>query len=120
LLGEQRWLGFSFLTPALIQNIPQIYREIESSDAMVLVLTDHWLASKWCFAEFRLGRALGKKIFPIIMTEIVSPGDFAPDIQKLDLTNSESGLPRLSKQLNGLPRPRPSMPPRRVLSKVRR
>jgi tetratricopeptide (TPR) repeat protein len=86
----------------------QIYREIESSDAMVLVLTDHWLASKWCFAEFRIGRALGKRIFPIIMTDIGSPTEFAPDIQKLDLrSDPDSGLRRLAKELHEIARDSP-------------
>jgi WD40 repeat protein/energy-coupling factor transporter ATP-binding protein EcfA2 len=77
----------------------QLYHEIKRSDALVLVLTPSWLASKWCFAEFVQGRSLGKPIFPVIMSPI---GDaiFASDIQKLDLlTEEQGGLERLSREL---------------------
>src|SRR5688572_17584520 len=55
----------------------KLYQEIDSAHAVVLVLTPHWLESKWCFVEFAQARALGKAIFPVI----VAPGGekfFAP------------------------------------------
>jgi hypothetical protein len=76
-----------------------LYREVEQSQAVVILQTPNWLASKWCFAEFTQSRALGKAILPVIET----PTDgtrIAPDIQTLDLTNDRAGgLERLSREL---------------------
>ena len=76
-----------------------LYREIERSEAVIIVQTPNWLESKWCFAEFTQARALGKAIFPIIETPT---GDtlISPDIQTLDLRSDRAGgLERLSRQL---------------------
>ena len=76
-----------------------LYREIERSEAIVIIQTPNWLDSKWCFAEFTQARALGKSIFPIIETPT---GDtlISPDIQALDLRKDrEGGLEQLSSQL---------------------
>ena len=48
----------------------KLYEEIDSSHAVILILTPNWLDSKWCFVEFAQARALGKAIFPVI----VAPG----------------------------------------------
>ena len=37
-----------------------LYREIEQSQAVIILQTLDWLASKWCFAKFTQARALGK------------------------------------------------------------
>jgi len=77
----------------------QLYHELKRSDALILILTPNWLASKWCFAEFVQGRSLGKPIFPVVMSPI-GETIFAPDIQKLDLLGEEQGgLERLSQEL---------------------
>ena len=77
-----------------------LYREIERTQALIVILTPNWLESKWCFAEFTQARALGKAIFPVI----ASPeGDtlIAPDIQHLDITKDrEGGLERLARSLS--------------------
>jgi hypothetical protein len=76
-----------------------LYREVEQSQAVIILQTADWLASKWCFAEFTQARALGKAIFPIIET----PADgarIAPDIQALNLTRDrEGGLESLAREL---------------------
>ena len=76
-----------------------LYREIARSEAVLLVLTANWFASKWCFLEYGNARALGKAIFPLI--ESPSGDTFvAPDIQHLDLRKDrEGGLERLSAEL---------------------
>src|SRR5215218_2386733 len=43
-----------------------LYREIARSHAIVLIVTAHWHASRWCWSEFTQARALGKPIFPVI------------------------------------------------------
>ncbi|MGE5260139.1 MAG: TIR domain-containing protein [Actinomycetota bacterium] len=76
-----------------------LYQEIDSSHAVVLILTPNWLDSKWCFVEFAQARALGKAIFPVI----VAPGGehfVAPDIQYLNLLRDrQGGLVRLAQEL---------------------
>jgi len=62
----------------------RLYEEVERCHAVVLILTPNWLDSKWCFAEFTQARALGKVIFPIVLSPL---GDkqVAPEIQGVDL-----------------------------------
>ena len=77
----------------------RLYSEIERSQAVILILTKNWFASKWCFAEFAQARALGKAIFAIV--ESPAGEQFVSnDIQHLDLTsNREGGLERLARRL---------------------
>lgn len=76
-----------------------LYRELERSEAVIILETPNWLESKWCFAEFTQARALGKPIFPIIETASVETR-IAPDIQALDLhKDREAGLAQLAREL---------------------
>jgi hypothetical protein len=62
----------------------RLYEEIDRCHAVVLILTPSWLDSKWCFVEFTQARALGKIIFPLVLSPL---GDnrVAPEIQGVDL-----------------------------------
>jgi hypothetical protein len=72
----QRWLleqGFEapFLDFDKQSGIPPganweqvLYRELTTSQAVLLLLSAQWQASKWCFAEFTQARALGKPVLP--------------------------------------------------------
>jgi hypothetical protein len=76
-----------------------LYREVERSQAVIIIQTPSWLASKWCFSEFTQARALGKAIFPVIEAPT---GDtlISPDIQALNLlSDREGGLERLRDEL---------------------
>jgi WD40 repeat protein/type II secretory pathway predicted ATPase ExeA len=76
-----------------------LYREISACDAVILILTENWFHSKWCFVEFAQARALGKAIFPLVETPTKEKfiGD---DIQLLDLVKDrEGGLDRLRSEL---------------------
>lgn len=82
----------------------RLYREINRCEAMILILTSNWLASKYCFAEFTQARALGKAIFPVIENPT---GDslVTPDIQHLDLrVDRERGLSQLARALDEISR----------------
>jgi WD40 repeat protein len=46
----------------------QLYEAIARCHAVILIVTPAWLESKWCFAEFTQARALGKVIFPLVLT----------------------------------------------------
>jgi WD40 repeat protein len=76
-----------------------LYREVEQSQAVIIIQTPSWLASKWCFAEFTQARALGKAIFLVIETP-TGDAQISPDIQTLNLlSDREGGLERLSREL---------------------
>jgi hypothetical protein len=78
----------------------RLYHELERCHAMLLVLTQNWLASKWCFAEFAQARALGKTIYVVLEKPQAEPGEIASDIQVCDLiSNREIGLARLHEEL---------------------
>jgi tetratricopeptide (TPR) repeat protein len=68
-----------------------LYEEIERCHAVVLILTPNWLESKWCFVEFTQARALGKIIFPIVLSPL-GEKRIASEIQGIDLKdwNEES------------------------------
>jgi hypothetical protein len=53
------------------------YRELRRSDAMIVVCTEEWANSKWCFAELAVARALGRKnrIVPIKIAECTIPDE---------------------------------------------
>jgi len=65
----------------------RLYEEISRSDALLIVLTGRWLASKWCFAEYTQARAFGKPVLPLICDALKSEDQdlFAPQIQRLPL-----------------------------------
>src|SRR5271166_6351272 len=76
-----------------------LYREVEQSQAVVIIQTPNWLASKWCFAEFTQARALGKAIFPAIEAP-TGETLISPDIQTLNLmSDRDGGLERLKREL---------------------
>ncbi|MGO9419489.1 toll/interleukin-1 receptor domain-containing protein [Roseiarcus sp.] len=76
-----------------------LYREVEQSQAVIIIQTPNWLASKWCFAEFTQARALGKAIFLVIETP-TGDAQISRDIQTLNLlSDREGGLERLSREL---------------------
>jgi tetratricopeptide (TPR) repeat protein len=78
----------------------RLYHELERAQAMILILTSNWFESKWCFAEFTQGRALGKAIFALIEAPTGETSIVSSDIQHLDLTaNLEEGLERLRREL---------------------
>jgi TIR domain len=62
----------------------ELYEKVARCHAVILILTPNWLDSKWCFVEFAQARALGKIIFPVVLSPL---GDrrVAPEIQGVDL-----------------------------------
>jgi WD40 repeat protein len=87
-----------------------LYREIASSQALLIIQTGNWNTSKWCFAEFAQARALGKPIFQLIGVPTTKESEdsaaLAPissDLQHLDLRDDrENALLSLSNQLTAL------------------
>ena len=52
-----------------------IYREIDQSQALLILQSANWSASKWCDREFICARFLGKPIFQVI---VAADGDAPP------------------------------------------
>ena len=42
----------------------------EKCAGIVVLLSPEWAASKWCFHEFKFAKALGKKIFPVLVRPV--------------------------------------------------
>jgi hypothetical protein len=81
----------------------RLFSEIKTCQALVILQTENWLASKWCFAEFILACNVGKKIFPVIAAHASEAANclIAPEIQCLDLRrNHDAGLAQLARQLH--------------------
>ncbi|GGA02783.1 hypothetical protein GCM10011497_36810 [Elstera cyanobacteriorum] len=79
-----------------------LYREVDRAQALVLILTQNWLASKWCFAEFTQARALGKEIVPLVLVPDLKTV-IGRDLQSINLTvDRAAGLERLEKKLRDL------------------
>jgi WD40 repeat protein len=72
-----------------------LYEKLRQCQAVIALLTPHWLESKWCFAELVQAREKGKAIFPVKLKPCDASGIF-DDVQQIDLTTrSEEGYHRL-------------------------
>ena len=50
-----------------------LYDRLHSVDAVVCVVTEHHVASKWCFAEVALAKVLGHHLLPVARADGRSP-----------------------------------------------
>ncbi len=50
-----------------------IYAELSRCQAVVVLLTRHALASRWCFAEIAMAKSLGKPVFALKMVRQIPP-----------------------------------------------
>jgi len=56
--------------------VEKLYKTINKIDALVILLSDNWLNSKWCLAEYFYAKAIGKEIFYIKIDKDFSNKDF--------------------------------------------
>src|ERR1051326_7711450 len=63
----------------------ELYRQIRRCHGVLVVCSQHWAASKWCFAEVAYARALGKKLFPVKVEPCAIP-DHLQGVQFVDMT----------------------------------
>jgi hypothetical protein len=62
----------------------ELYLQVKKSAAMLVLCSETHLASKWCFAEVALTKAMGKPLFPVIVSPCKLP-DLLKDYQAPDL-----------------------------------
>ncbi|MEB3242151.1 MAG: toll/interleukin-1 receptor domain-containing protein, partial [Cyanobacteriota bacterium] len=81
-----------------------LYREMERCQALLILQTPNWSASRWCFAEFAQARALGKPIFQVVEDDpSAAEAPIAPDLQRLDLRRDrQANLRQLRRELERL------------------
>ncbi len=73
----------------------ELYRRLRICRAVIVLLSEDWLASRWCFAEVAQARALGKAIFPVRVAPCGDAGVLG-DVQQIDLTSApDDGYRRL-------------------------
>jgi WD40 repeat protein len=99
-----------------------LYEQIQRCQALLILQTPNWSASRWCFAEFIQARALGKPIFQVVESdEAAAEKPIAADLQRLDLRHDRpAGLEQLRCELErialqdqgGFPWPPPAEPSR--------
>ena len=77
----------------------ELYAQLRSSRAMIVLCSGASMASPWCFAEITHARALGKALFPVKVAECEIHA-LLRMLQVIDLTERrEEGLDRLSRGL---------------------
>lgn len=133
-LRLKSWLDEQGLTPAFLDfdrsdGIPPganwektLYRNIRDCQALLILQSPNWSASRWCFAEFIQARVLGKPIFQVVDSDAGAvERPIAADLQRLDLRSDRAaGLEQLKRQLveialqdqGGFPWPPPAEPDR--------
>jgi hypothetical protein len=85
--------------PAGVDWEQTIYHHLRQCQALLIVLTPDWLASKWCFAELALAREQGKAVF-VVRTKPVQGGAVIPALQEVDLTEDrDAALAKLARGL---------------------
>ena len=68
----------------------ELYQQMRACRAVVVILTEHWTESKWCFAELALARALGKALLPIAVDSGVVVNSLVADYQVTVLSEGKS------------------------------
>ena len=75
----------------------ELYRQLRSCRALIILCSRASMASKWCFAELAIARSLGKPIFPLLLEPCELPSQLG-EMQIVDLTAEgvENGFGRLA------------------------
>src|ERR687886_304119 len=72
----------------------ELYAQLRRTDAVIFLASHASITSRWCFAELSLARSLGHPVIPLRLQPTVELQLLA-DVQWIDLTDAEPGLPRL-------------------------
>ena len=78
----------------------ELYQQLRSARAVIVLCSEHSMASRWCFAEITHARSMGKPVFPIIIGPCEVDAVLT-DRQILDLTKDrEDAFNRLGRGLS--------------------
>ena len=73
----------------------ELYARLRGCQAVVVLCSEHSMASRWCFAEIAFSRSLGKVLIPTKIGDCVIPSAFT-DVQQIDFrADFEQGYQRL-------------------------
>lgn len=79
----------------------EIYARLRSCSGVVVLCSAHSMASDWCFAEITHARALGKRLFPVLIADCTLR-PLLLDTQVVDLrADAEGGYARLWHGMRG-------------------
>jgi hypothetical protein len=70
--------------------------------AVLFLVSQNWLNSRWCLSEYLLCKQLGKRLFPVIIGDVsisALPADMAADHQAVNLALDPQGWERLKQGL---------------------
>ena len=85
--------------PAGVSWEQELYQRLRGCRAVIALLSENWLRSRWCFTEVTQARALGKAVFPARVAAC-DASSVLPDIQHIDLTaDAGAGYRRLEEGL---------------------
>ena len=77
----------------------ELYQQLDSCRAVILLCSADSMSSRWCFAELAHARAMGKHVFPLRIADC-ELFDELRDVQVLDATTDrEEALARLRKDM---------------------
>ena len=73
--------------PAGTQWEQILYVKLRACQAIIVLCSPHFMASKWCFAEITHARSMGKVLFPVI----IAPCDPEPILKDTQFVNLYAG-----------------------------
>jgi hypothetical protein len=71
-------------------------------EAVLFLISENWLNSRWCLSEYLLAKQLGKRLFPVIIENVdlsALPADITADHQTVHLVLDPHGWERLKQGL---------------------
>jgi hypothetical protein len=80
----------------------ELRRAADRCEAVLCLISQHWINSPWCIAEFLLAKQLGKKIFPVVVNSVdfaALPKEMTAQSQIVDLVKDAEGYARLREGL---------------------
>lgn len=77
----------------------RLYQQLRQCQAVIALLSENWLASRWCFAEVVIARDRGKPVLPVKIAPC-DAGTVFPALQQIDLSAGQGdGYGRLARGL---------------------
>ncbi|WP_424405691.1 tetratricopeptide repeat protein [Pasteurella sp. PK-2025] len=101
-LREQGWSLFLDLDPEHGIQIGEQWRKtlrhaIHECEGMILLLSEHWLNSQHCLAEYQLAEACNKPLFPLLIAPLDQQQIPHAILDKWNIGQLTSGYPQLTR-----------------------